>query len=191
MHLLVESLAETAVLVALLAESSRDADSEQQSHPVVALVARHRWPVGRRQLPRLQHARRAAGQVGPVAMVLSVTFGLVAAAAMVRAPFRRVIIDGTDITRVRLLSRQTLHVRDVVGLAGGNAPASLLWSTSVPVIVLDKGTEATLTELAGYDALGRRNRRVQSACEALSAATSGQGTTDPGSTGRPERPGGN
>lgn len=112
------------------------------------------------------------GEVGPLALVLSVVFGVVAAGIMIRAPSRRVIVDGADITRVRLLSRQTLHMRRVVEVADAEGPASLLWSTSVPVIVLDDGTEVALTELAGYDGLGRRNRRVQSARAALSAATS-------------------
>lgn len=112
------------------------------------------------------------GEVGPMALVLSVVFGVVAAAVMVRAPFRRVIVDGPCITRVRLLRRQTLHMRGVIVLADADAPASLLWSTSVPVIVLHDGTEVALTELAGYDGLGRRNRRVERARAALSAATS-------------------
>jgi len=111
------------------------------------------------------------GEVAPPFLVLFLAFGTVAAALMFRAPFRRVIVDGSAVTRVKMFGREPLRLHSVVE-ADSDGPGSLMWSTSVPVVLLDNSTEVALTELAGFDGFGRRNRRVQRACEVLSTAAS-------------------
>ncbi|WP_137122877.1 hypothetical protein [Segeticoccus rhizosphaerae] len=115
---------------------------------------------------------------GPIWQAVYLAMGVVALVLTVRSPLRRVIVRGSKVIQVGWFGRRRLRVVAVdVGDADG--PASVLWTTSVPVVVLADGEEVALSELAGFDVLGRRNRRVQRARGVLESAASHASRSEP------------
>ena len=109
---------------------------------------------------------------GPAAQVGYLTMTVVATYVAYRAAVRRVTVTGTTITRKPWIGkREQLQIVSVQDL-DADTPSSLLWRTSMPVVTTTSGQEICLSELAGYDAFRRRNRRVQRACKILNTAVS-------------------